>query len=247
MENLDRKYYSYLSGKMPTDEREAFEQTIANDPAMQAELKEHKMAMAIGKRVEHNETKQWVRDIMAREDKLKSQPRFWRRPLMMAASFIGILILGATFLYVNLTNNPSPQKLMAEYYTPPPYSGTKSATDNSDNLNLAQVAFSAKNYNQVILLINKLPDTIQSTHFVKELLGHAYLNAEQPNLAIPIFRNLTQQKTPEYLSDNLWNLSLSFLANEQLDSTSYYLNQLVQIETPSNLKVKAKELISDLE
>lgn len=207
----------YMDGDLSVTEKQAVEETLASDAALQAEYQSLQQTRAA---VRHYGLRQKVSEVhgeMMEElgpkvRKLSPGKRFFRYSLAVAASLV--LLLGAYLAYHFFTLSPN-KVFTSKYRTYE--TGTFRSGENTESTR-AESAFREKDYKEVIRIHNASNDRSPQVEF---LCGVAALELNDDAKAIECFREVLDadaQSGQAILKDEAeYYLSLSYIRNRDYD------------------------------
>ena len=165
--------------------------------------------------------------------------------LSLAATLVILVVLGA--LIYQYLNKPSPQSLYADYFVPypPNNSAVRGASDEvPQKEDQAMLNYGLRKYDQAIPLFEKHLSLNSMDDETKLYLGISYLETDQSEKAIKIFKDL-EINSKVYADDAGWYLSLTYLKTKDLESAKEQLKKIS--ETHSDYSSNAKELLTKLD
>jgi len=151
------------------------------------------------------------------------------------------LMAGAMFLFYFLSiSSNSPEQLFALNYQTPSFSETKRSNNNYEEL---KTAYESRNFKKVIEIFQ---NNKQLKPKLKLYLGISYLEIQQTDNAIDVFRSLQSENTIE--DQATWYLALCYLKKGQPNNSKIELTKLVDgtVSSTTKRKEKAKQLLRKL-
>lgn len=239
MEKNHTKIDDWLNGNLPADERQAFEQAMEKDAALQKEVKtqilERETAALFFAMELKNDLATWKAEkgeptAKVRQLKPTRKTNNLRRIWSIAAGFLLLFSLGMLWWF---NQAPSDKVILAEQYIKADFSGDRGEEGlDKSTLDKAIIAFQNNNYAKSIAILeaNEVADSI----FVaaQYLIGHAHFQQKNYAKTIAAFQQVVlEEKLPPYVNrDKLkWNLLLAYIGNEQKEAAyEQLLNDLIE-------------------
>ena len=234
---------SYLLGQMSTEESEAFEHAMKQNPDLEKETDIQRVEM---KAMEYLMKKDLVAKMEQWEKERK--PRYIRfLPAAAAAATIILAIGYFTFLWI--PNHYSNQSLaINSWKKPSDLSTRRDAGAKNTKYAEGDSLFTLKMYSESVKILESIPETDQAYYKAQRLLGHSYFHLKEYNRAEQHFKLVITDSENSLDEEHAeWGLLLSYLATNNLNEDFYKLiNKIIQNPIHSD-HLKAKRLMSKLE
>ncbi|MEL6671062.1 MAG: hypothetical protein AAFR61_02690 [Bacteroidota bacterium] len=227
---------TYLAGGLSPEAEQAFEQKMAQDPALEAEVKKWLKVYVIGL----EETREaWKHELNARYTQTAPDPSskiFSFKPwYAWAASAAAVILLLVIYFWPD--KSLAPAELYAAYYEPLPARELKGQTE-ANMLNQAHQLYNQKQFSEALALYQQIPaDSIPEAVL---FAGLAYLELEQPGEA----RNLLGEVIG-FDQEKSWYVALAWLQEGKKEEARTQLESIAA--TPSHYRQQqAKEILEKL-
>jgi hypothetical protein len=223
-EQASEKLIQYLDGELSGEELSTFEQSLTNNPDMQARLESLELAKTA---VRHYGLKQQVSSVhhqmMAElKNELSGNSRGKIYPLLrltmkIAAGVIIFMFFFAAYEWVTISSSG----LAENNYYPYELSVDRGAAGPS----AIEQAYADRNFKKVIVNLEKDMALSEKDHF---LGGQAYLATHQVAKAIQEFKKVLLDSMGQYRDDAEYYLALSYLQNDQPLKAQKLIDQIYQ-------------------
>jgi hypothetical protein len=220
-EQSTEKMVQYLDGELAGEELIAFERSLAENPEMQAELANLKLAKLA---VQHYGLKQQVASVHHHMmNELKNDPAgtrtgiyaLIRSTMRIAAGLFILLFLFGLYEFIIV----SPSKLSQENYRPYELSVDRGAAASS----AIEKAYTNNDFKGVISNLEKNTNLVVKDHF---LGAQAYLFTHQYAKAITEFNIVLHDTSGHYKDDAEYYLALSYLQNNEPVNAKQLLDKI---------------------
>lgn len=254
MKDYTKQIEAWLNNDLTHQERQAFENAINQDSALEKEVKtqilERETAALFFEMELKEDLKAWKTQKKAQQNpsvstiNKTSNLKVIRRTWAIAAGFLLLFSLGMLWWF---NQAPSNKMILADQYIEADFPGDKGETnaDLISNFDKGLTAFSQKDYHNSIQNLSTITATDSNFIAAQYFLGHAFYHKKEYKKASEVWQNVVQQEAlPGYMNRHKlkWNLLLSYLANGQQNETIEALwNDLIE-NSPAPYNQKAKEL-----
>jgi len=233
----DNRLDDYLNGQLPPQEREQFEQQLAQDPALRAEL-------ALWQEIREAVSDPGILSLRANvRQSLAQQPRSSARRAVLWASAAAVLFLLSAVLYRYWKAQPQQRakQLYVAHFQPNIQHGADRSGDGSDSVQQAlNAAMEQKNYPLLIQLMRKnRPAQHSSAYYLS--FGQAWLLSGEPDSALAYLN----QVTLGHESEKNWLLAMAYLQAGRLAEAEHFLLGLA--ENPGPYAQEARNLLRDIQ
>ncbi|MEM1321703.1 MAG: hypothetical protein AAGG75_15705 [Bacteroidota bacterium] len=233
----------YLRGKMSAQERQSFEERLAQDAELAGQLEQYKASTEL---LEHHADEQLRARVgrIHREMKAEAQPTKGasRRNLLLALILLLAALLLIGWWFSRSTSPASPEQLYAQYHQSYPLSFTRRDSGDDSPLLRANQLYKQKAYDQALPLLQAelANDDNPKLRFA---VGLCQLETEQIPQALRNFQTLIDSNDPLYQQPARWYAALASLKNNDLSGTTRYLQA---IAPSSPFHSQAQELLQQL-
>jgi tetratricopeptide (TPR) repeat protein len=204
---------SYLFGQMTAEDRQVFEQNIATDELLKAQVEQVQL-MLIGIKEASLTTKlnHFHNELPASNKVGKTNNLFTLRRWLVAASITLILALGGWLLFKKSNN----EKLYADFFQPDP--GLISAMSTTDNyiFDKAMIDYKTGNYNEAITAWKSLLKNNLNNDTLNYFIGSSYMGLSNTREAIPYLQKVVVIPQSYFVRDAYWYLGLATLKENKL-------------------------------
>ncbi|SOD78001.1 tol-pal system YbgF family protein [Spirosoma fluviale] len=234
----------YLANSLSTDEQQAFERTLQQDPVMAHEVLIHRhlyeairnevpdnlMARALQKAANDYFADESQPEVVVPQATASKKSRHVPSWYWMAASVGLALVMGAGLFYVNNTTTVSNQELVAGNFTvyEAPAVFRSGGKDEAPILKTAFVAYNQKEYRKAIDFFQKSllenPRQVVPNFYI----GQCKLALHDAKGAIPAFQKVVDHGDNAYVVQAKWYLALGYIDLNQKEQASSLLRELSQ-------------------
>ena len=236
----------YLADQMKQEEKEAFEQEIAVNPALKDEVALHRDVLAGIDMHFENELKQKL--VRAEKELRAGKPR--SSPIIPMRWLIGIaatLLLLAISFYVFTNKAASPEEVFLTYYEPYPniISPMERSGESQPTVLTALDYYEQENYSAAIEafeanLVETLSQPAQRFYYALSLISSGNSTS-----AIPHLKELTHLGDHSFLHQSQWYLGLAYLKNKETEQARQVFDELKNTDTPYSKTAEA--ILEELE
>ena len=242
-EELYQSIERYLAEEMEAEELSRFEEKLATDAALKAEVRLHReLAESV---TEQAGTEKLIEDLneIHRESPAeysKSGPR----KLLWAAAAVVLLFFLAWVVYDMLFDEgKDPQTLYAEYYEVyPALDQKRDANAESDELNQALASYRKGEYRKALNGFQKSFSTPVASDFYS---GICFMELQKPDSAIYFLSLVVDEGDNLLMNQAQWYLALSYLSQGEVESAILILNKIITNE--GSYLERARQLKSELQ
>lgn len=231
----------YLDGELTHDELDRFTQRMENDPAFSDDVQNMRLSVEVVKLYGTQKKVKEVRLQMKQDNALVVQPpkvvnmkRMVRYGLTIAASIFLVFIAIEGYRFYNL----SPDAVYKETFISYSVSDTRGEQTVSD----IQKAYSAKQYDAVILIYRNNPEVSDHEKF---LVGLAFLEINNANNAIGLFNDLNKDGN-NYKPDAEFYLGLAHLKTKHYDTAQHLLTTIYNNSSHPYNQYVSRSLIKNI-
>ena len=205
---LDRKSFeaieAYVLGTMPGDERIRFEEVLATDAALRAEMELQRDNI---RAVELGGMSRMLRSIAADEAAVGAKSGGWKAYLKYAAV---IALLFTTALWW-LSREPVHERLFAEHFVADPGLPVTMGANNAHAFNDAMVAYKLGDYMEASGKWSALLQQDPTNDTLRFYLASALLASGDADQAIPLFKGASERAGSAFSDRTRWYLFLAYL------------------------------------
>jgi hypothetical protein len=222
----------YLDGEMGKDEQLWFEKELDANPELQKELQLRRNINTAIHEKEVMELRSQLKEICSspayRETTVRKNTVVLYKKLLIAASFITIVIIGS-FLVLFLRNKSySNEEIYAMYYRP--YEATMNfrsadASINSD-LRTAMKYYENKDFRNALVLFEKILNNDSSRIGLNLYSGISYMEVKEYNDANSNFQKIIDDKYSLYIEQAEWYLGFCYLMTDNTDKAKRQFKQI---------------------
>ncbi|MBQ4819725.1 hypothetical protein [Aquimarina sp. MMG016] len=230
----------YLANALSEEDKKTFENQLSQDAELQLEVKKHQELQNVlsdSKRLDFKKELRSIQEEIYEEERIKRRHRF--SYMKIAATILILIGIGSIWFVNNKTKNEF-VALYASYYSPYPASSEYRSDTSVDQKGLIR-KYASGEYASVITDFEAL-DTALVTDELRLYIGNSYLQNDQEEKAIEIFRTINEESS--VYEDSLWYTALSHLKKENTNHTIVFLDKV--IEYNGRYKPKAVELKNEL-
>ncbi len=231
---------AYLENNLSPQAKLDFEEQLAANEALKAEVEKHRMLKEVVADGESMAFREKLRS--AEQEYTKSIPKERSKPVWLswkiAAGIAALIGLGLFFLF---STNTSKDALFEQYFRP--YPAEDVVRGEKSNPVQEAISYYAKgDFTKAIPELKKIIATFPQSKMQERLyLGSAYLATDQLEKAIAVFRELAN--TPTLNEQAKWYLALGHLKLGELETAKALLQELVVYD--GIYKTDAQQLLSD--
>ncbi len=248
--HLERRFSKYLANLMTKDERTSFENELASDNELKNEFEEYQIGMVAGKRIRYLELNDKVSQIIAEEDSKNENlnnggarvVNFNLRMFISSVAAIMVLVLVAT-IYI-----PTTQKSGDTIHSNNTFASNfgQIRGNSKDPIDIARRLYEVGNYDSVSIVIDQMPQIQRNQATVQRLLGLNHMAKNDITSAIDAFKTSIEEPESKDHLEAYWNLGWIYTQSEQYDSTSKYLEKIIDSDYKSDYKKPAKKLLKEV-
>ncbi len=235
----------YLKDLMDQEEKFLFEQQMAQQPGLAAEVVLQRDIQQ-GIRA-HGYTS--LKELLKNADRNSppaedSPPESGHRLytwMLVAASLAAVLLLG----YLLLPNQPGHQTLVASYYQPYPNilsPADRSPLEAEDSLKQALYAYESGNYRQAIALFEQNEGQWHEGH--RFYLALSYYEAGQPARTVDLLHKVIKKKESLFYEPALWYQALAYIRIARVQPARENLKTLAKDN--NSYRQKATDLLESI-
>lgn len=232
-EEINDKIDDYILGRLPAEEREAFDMLIRQNPDLKKEVDHLKL---IRKGITQHQ-RQVLKKHLQQMEPAASGFKWW----YAAAALIPLIALCIWYFYP-----ASGESVYYAYYTTyPNYEAgiSRNETGSSDNRALAFQLYEKGQFKAAIQQLQTIIDENPEDSPALFYLGLSYLETDSPEKAIPHLKALAEKTSSDYQEAALWYYALAHL---KLDNKSEAVNAFSQLENSKTYQGKAKKILSKI-
>lgn len=201
----------YLLHQMQPEEKWDFEKKLASDESLKKATDEMRLLLlGVQEATLSEKLDSFHKDIEAAQPVSikKSVTLFSAKRLLLAASVIGIMILGACFLWLRKSET---DRLFAQYFKPD--GGLITAMGSTDNyaFDRAMVDYKTGNYDAAIRAWERLQTAQPASDTLNYFLGAAHLAANNAAGAIAYLQKVAIVPVSPFFYEANWYLGLCYL------------------------------------
>jgi len=251
MTNTIERIEFYVEGKMSELEKANFEQELAQDAELAAELENYHKAVVEIKNRGRLELK---KKLLAIHREYTSKKTSWShrhfKTILIAATLACVAIITSVIGYhTTVEKRTSKESLFSVYFTP--YMNINATRgDDVDQITYLQKTamyyYSIREYDNAIhnfeeiIKNSKVTDTEVLFYY-----GISCLGAKENIKAIEVFTKLSKDKNSIFFEQSKWYLSLSYLNNNDIPLTRQTLREI--IKSKGNYTDKALDLLEKID
>lgn len=246
----------YLEGSLPPQDREAFEQRLAQEPELREEVDlQRRINAALAQRADDDRYRELIRHA-----KMKHAPppsvrsRLLRNRWWLAAA---VLLLMVVALFVVQPWQESPQQLAIRYgaknqpidYLPPNYRQPRTTeaaeplvSERTDPVVYARTLVASDTTVAAALRAYQQIPEVNLNDSLRFELALLYLADQQPAIAL----DLLDQLDATFGDDRLWYQALARLQQGDAKAARQALRSLLQAEDFTPYRIDARQLLEDL-
>lgn len=226
----------YLNGQLPPEERERFEQRLAQDSALREEL-------ALWREIREAVSDPRLASVRGHvRERLRQQPnKPYRRMMLWTAAVFALALIGALYYYWQARPQQRGKKLYAAHFQPNIQYGPERAGEGADSVQQAMDwALEQKNYPLLIQLMQKKrPAQHSSTYYLA--FGQAWLLSGEPDSALAYL----SQVSLGYEVEKNWLLAMAYLQAGRLAEAEPFLRHVADTSGPYTQE--ARNLLRDIQ
>lgn len=238
MSALDRPTFeqieAYVLGRMAAEERLRFEQRLAADPALRAEVeleRENILAIELGG------MERMLKEVREEHSEQRDQGGGWSTWLKYAAA-VAVLLGGALWF----TLRPSAhERVFAAHFTPDPGLPVAMGTTDSHAFNDAMVAYKLGDLGEAIGKFTSLLKENPASDTLRYYIGCAELNAGRPERAAPMLMAVADQEVSVFASKARWYAFLALVRSGDRNAA-----EAIRFNAGDPYVAKAKAVLSEL-
>lgn len=239
----------YLLGRLGPQEVQAFEQQLAQDPALATELAERRQLVQAIQYQGNQDLKARLgsiaRQVAQDDEQARPRPHLMRgKPWRIAAATAAAIAL-CIIVYQLLSGPPNPQALYAAYYQPYALSLGSRGEPVDASLALAASYYQSGKYAAAIPLFEQARASQPTNGMLKMALGLCYLNTGNLPPSRAAFAELIEQKDPYFEDLAHWYTALGYLRGGQPSEALPHL-QVLASEPGADQHPQAVELLREL-
>lgn len=232
----------YLSGKMSTEEVQAYETELLENKALRDEVALHRHLAKASAEHDVIDFRASVKSIIKNEteQKTRKQPSQWNF-IRIAASISIILLTGIVVNHFFL-DKASSQQLFASYYEP--YKDLVSGRSNEnkeDAISKAMMFYNQADYAQAETYFKQID--ISNKPLLSLYQGICYLNLNDFKNAHDTFSDASE-KDNLFSSELKWYNALTYLKEENKSQAKVILEEIINAPSNSGYKQKAQTLLN---
>ena len=230
---------NYFEGNLSEEEKQQFDELLANDSEFKTEFEFQKKAKVAVALSERQKLKNQLKEI-ENSRKQKNNNKTW---LSIAASIVVVLSLGFIFFWNSSTTNDD---LYADFYETFPNIEAPT-TRGENNLNIKSEAFYAydsKDYKKAIELFSEIYK-VEKTDYAIFYIGLSEMELNEHKKAINTFSLFEGDSNNNFYYYVKWYKALCYLKENDIENSKKLLNEVVKNTNPFQLK--SKELLSKLD
>lgn len=220
----------YLADELSSQERNAFEQQMENDPFLKESVeglllqKEHWQIHQLEKLEHELMPLQNTESITIVKHSKNRSFRFFK--FAAAASIIGVIVfVGWQHFFV--AKNINTANVYADYFKPLTHPDATVRGENMEKEETKAIqAYESEDYFAAVNYYKKLVENHPANVKDNLFYGISLLATNQPEKAIDVLSNI--QTSVEYHYDIQWYLALAYLKNKQIQETKKSLNELTK-------------------
>ncbi|MEO1436208.1 MAG: tetratricopeptide repeat protein [Bacteroidota bacterium] len=227
-EQLER-FDAYLNDQMDDQQKKAFEQTLENDSALQAQFDDFReMVLGIEQSILSKQLDTFHLDMEEAEN--PPTRKIYQLPVFkyLAAACIGLLIVTIGWM---LSSDVDHSQFVADTFKPDPglptLMGVQPAEGDSYkyDFNKAMVDYKFGRYDDAIDAWNALLKNQPQSDTLNYFLGVSHLAIGAAQKAQPHFEVVIDQNTSVFLNEAYWYYSLALMADGQIKAAKESLQQ----------------------
>jgi tetratricopeptide (TPR) repeat protein len=232
----------YVNNTLSEQERNAFEQQLAQSEMLRAAVEEMALIREGIVRASRAQALHTLKELEATLPAIEAPVvPLWRNTWLQMAAGLSLL---AVAVYLLWPRTQEPATLYAEYFEPYPniIMPTVRGVLETDSTLKAQAyrAYDRQEYTQAISLFEQLREKDEA---VLLYLGNSYLALSQPQKALPLFEKVVNEY--EVFDEQAeWYLAVTYLKLEDREKATAALQKVVARE--SSYKTKAQQILKKL-
>ena len=236
------KIEQYALGKLTAEERIAFEEKIATDPAMADALSNFRKSQMAIKAAARHQLREKTAKAYSSQVSATNRKYVLIQRIAVAAGFL--LLLAAGFWYYNQDGNAmEPDILFVQNFEMPAAPAVRSYNNPQDGKWEQTLQFyGANNFDEAIPLLSELleDETFDQKETAKLLWGASLLATHQADKALFILDQINDAKC--YKQEKEWYRALAFLLLNKLDAAKSALEQIAGQKNHYKMKEAAQML-----
>jgi TolA-binding protein len=222
MEDLYDLIENYLDGRLPENEKAAFEERLRQEPSLQEEVEAMRVArqtieVGIADRL-RAELQTMAAENPGVAGPVKGRVVSLKRIMAVAAGFLLLLAIGA---YWQAQLNYSGPALAVQFYDDAALAGTRSGIQSANELSPGLSALQAEDYPTAIAAFSAIPDSSAYFSDAQYLLANALYLSGRYDEAIPVLQALQGCPDPLIAEKADWLLALSYLNNGRKEDPAF--------------------------
>lgn len=226
---------AYVLDRLGADERLAFEQRLATDHALRAEVKlERENILAI----ELGGMERMLKEVRGEQTPQRRQSGGWTTWLKYAA-VVAVLLGGALWFTLRPSTN---ERVFAAHFTPDPGLPVAMGTTDSHAFNDAMVAYKLGDHDEAIGKFTTLLQDDPASDTLRYYIGCAELNAGRPERAAPMLMAVADQANSVFAGKARWYAFLAMVRSG--DRTGA---EAIRFDAGDPYGMKAKAVLSEWE
>lgn len=230
---------AYLEGTLSPEDKELFENLIAQNPEYMAELEAHRKLKAAITLSERENLKGFLASIEPKETKVKTNTKSW---LFSAAAACIVVIVGY-FLWTTLSMSPG-EKLYARHYETYPnlIAPSTRGEAGADLKAEAFLAYDNGNFEQAAALFEKL-QAQSNSEYALLYLGICQLELGRPEKAVPVLNLIPSSSDSKGITS--WYEALGYFKLNMMDKGKAALQ--VTAAKANSFQTEAQAILKELE
>lgn len=226
---------AFVLDRMDAEERRAFEQRLAADPALRAEVeleREHILAIELGG------MERMLKAVREERPERRDEGGGWSTWLKYAA--VVAVLLGATLWF---TLRPSAyERVFAEHFTPDPGLPVAMGATDAHAFHDAMVAYKLGDHDEAISKFTALLKEHPTSDTLRYYIGCAELNAGRPERAAPMLMAVAEQQGSVFAAKARWYALLALVRGGDVTGA-----RAIRFEEGDPYGAKAKEVLAEWE
>lgn len=214
-EEFDR-IEQFILGNMYTEEADAFKEELRQNPTLREKYSEvEALIHAVEEGALRNSLKMYHEEMESRAATVTKETK--KIPSWFWAAAAAIVLLIAAAVWVLFPQEPSYQRLFAQYYREDPGLITAMSAEGKYDFDRAMVEYKSGNYRDAILRWEKQLLEKPENDTLNYFLGSAHLALKETDVAIKYFESVTKMPESRFSEDNFWYLALAYLRLGRLE------------------------------
>lgn len=238
---MSDKIQAYIDGDLPEDEKQAFEQELASDEALRAEVELYqKMKFAIRAEGMKSALESMHFETTATQDSHQSTDNFKKKnikPWIWVAALSILAVLAWFLLKQEEKKQAEPEKKIPVHLQ---YAQdiksleglpvTLSATTNNYDFNEGMVHYRRKDFAQAVTYFTRASENGISSDTLQIYLANALLATDRDEEAKVLLDYIAENQSGPYYETSLWYLTKYYLKRKNTEEAISSLEKLVGLE-----------------